>query len=172
MSESTGTRTQQGQEGQAAPLQTPTSPPDWVKNPARAYAEIQAVREEARGYREQSERQALQLIQLAVAAEAAKRGFIDPQDAVSAIDPNQFMQDEQGQMVGIPEALEALAKAKPHWIKTNRPFLSPSSAASRFSATNPAGTGPTLTREALKKMSPQEIQALDWELVKAVLKDS
>lgn len=54
--------------------------------------------------------------------------FVDPDDAVALIDRSGIQIDENGKITGVKEAVEALAKAKPHLIGEGKPGGSPGSA--------------------------------------------
>lgn len=97
---------------------------------------------------------------------AAKARFTDPSDVFGAVDMSKITIADDGKISGIEEAIQALAESKPHWIQ-GEPAKS---TAVKLSATNPGGTGATLTREALSKMSEKEIMALDKEARDAALR--
>ncbi|MCG8401376.1 MAG: hypothetical protein MJA84_07235 [Firmicutes bacterium] len=59
---------------------------------------------------------------------AVQAGFIDPADAVALIDRAGIQVDEQGAVTGAKEAVEALAKTKPHLVGTEKPGGSPGGA--------------------------------------------
>lgn len=53
-------------------------------------------------------------------AEAADIHFTDWEDALSLADFTEVKEDEKGNLVGVKEALEALAKKKPHLLKKSQ----------------------------------------------------
>ena len=57
------------------------------------------------------------LIRSAVLAEAATVGFIDPADAFLFADKAKLAVKDDGTIEGVKEAIEAVAKAKPHLVK-------------------------------------------------------
>lgn len=94
----------------------------------------------------------------AVLTTAARMGVVDPEAAWRLLDANTLKMGEDGQPQGVEEALRELVKAKPYLLG------GPTSAA------NPS-TGrraDRLTREAIEKMTPEEINAR-WDEVQAVL---
>ena len=56
---------------------------------------------------------------------AVQAGFIDPADAVALVDRAGIHVDEQGAVTGAREAVEAMAKIKPHLVGTEKPGASP-----------------------------------------------
>ncbi len=59
---------------------------------------------------------------------AVQAGFVDPADAVALVDRSEVVVDEKGMVTGAKEAIEALAKAKPHLVgQPNRQVGSPGS---------------------------------------------
>lgn len=98
---------------------------------------------------------------------AAKAKFTDPSDVFGAVDKSKITISEDGKTVsGIDEAIQALIELKPHWVQGE----APKPGAPKIPPTNPGGNT-SLTRDALEKMSPQEISNLDWNAVKAALKN-
>lgn len=57
------------------------------------------------------------LVNSEVKALANELGFADWEDALALADVSQVKEDEKGNIVGVKEALEALAKKKPHLLK-------------------------------------------------------
>lgn len=92
------------------------------------------------------------LVAAEIRAAAAKAAAIDPDDIVKLVDTAQVAVDDQGDIVGVDEAVAELLEAKPHLVKQPDP---------RFKV--PADGGATnqrqLTREDLKRMSPSQINA-------------
>lgn len=60
------------------------------------------------------------LIRASVLVKATGR-FIDPTDVVTALASTLELDDETGEVKGLDEALDALAKAKPHWLGKQAP---------------------------------------------------
>ncbi|HBX22664.1 MAG TPA: scaffolding protein [Desulfotomaculum sp.] len=58
---------------------------------------------------------------------AVQAGFVDPADAVALVDKASVQVDDQGNVTGAKEAVETLAKAKPHLVGTGKPGGSPGS---------------------------------------------
>jgi small-conductance mechanosensitive channel len=58
---------------------------------------------------------------------AKDAGFADVTDAVALVDRTSIQVDEQGNVTGAKEAIEALAKAKPHLIGEGKPAGTPGS---------------------------------------------
>lgn len=54
--------------------------------------------------------------------------FVDPGDAVALIDRSGIQIDDSGNVTGVKEAIEVLAKAKPHLVGQGKPGGSPGSA--------------------------------------------
>ncbi len=59
------------------------------------------------------------LLRSEVTAQAVAANFVDPSDAWALIDASKLSIDEDGKVKGAKEAVEALAKAKPHLVKGN-----------------------------------------------------
>lgn len=57
------------------------------------------------------------LIGAEIRTQAAVLGFVDADDALKLIDRSELKVDDKGNVTGVKEALEALAKAKPHLVK-------------------------------------------------------
>lgn len=58
---------------------------------------------------------------------AVQAGFVDPADAVALVDRASIQVDDNGNVTGAKEAIDALAKAKPHLVGTGKPGGSPGS---------------------------------------------
>lgn len=98
-----------------------------------------------------------QALQLAVQAAAQKVGIVDAEVALALV-RNGIEFDGDGVPQGVEAALTALAQAKP-FLKAQ---------ASGGSPTNPPRAGATLTKEAISKMTPDQINA-NWPAVQAAL---
>lgn len=86
-----------------------------------------------------------------IVAAAARMGFADPEDALRLVD--HASED-------LDASLAALAESKPYLLKqAATPAVNP---------TNPA-TGPELTLDAVKKMSPEEINAR-WDDIAGIVR--
>ena len=59
-------------------------------------------------------------IRAEIVSKAALMGFNDPGDAIALLDKSKIDTDENGEITGVEDALQALAKAKPYMLKTNR----------------------------------------------------
>lgn len=59
---------------------------------------------------------------------AVQAGFVDPADAVALVDKTGIAVDDDGNITGAKEAVEALAKAKPHLMGTGKAGGTPGSA--------------------------------------------
>lgn len=97
-----------------------TTPPDTTSQPSPADEKLrkqlaEAQAREARLMQERTEA----LIKSAVVAEASKAGFEHPEDAWGAIDLSEIDHDDDtGETHGVAEQVEALAKARPRWLKS------------------------------------------------------
>lgn len=106
-------------------------------------------------------------VQNAVLAEAARNredraAFIDPEDAVRLADLSSVEIGEDGTVTGVAEAIQALAAAKPHLLR------SPQGAAGAVQrASNPARSA-TLTLEEIQRMTPQQIMQRKDEVTAAL----
>lgn len=92
-------------------------------------------------------------LKAAVISEAAKKNVIDPDVAVALIDKGALEFGEDGSPMNVAELVDALLE--------QRPYLVAASGGSRGNAdlgARSGGTGPQqVTREALARMSPQEV---------------
>ena len=64
------------------------------------------------------------LVRSAVVTAAAKAGFVDPDDAVALVDRGALEISEDGTVVGVDDAIRAIAKGKPYLVRpktTNSP---------------------------------------------------
>lgn len=68
------------------------------------------------------------LINAEIKVFAVQAGFVDPADAVALVDRSGIQVDEQGNVTGAKEAVEKLAKAKPHLVGTGKAGGTPGSA--------------------------------------------
>jgi len=98
-----------------------------------------------------------QALQMAVQAAAQKVGIVDAEVALALV-RGQITFDDKGAPVEVEKAVSALAQAKPYLRAQG----------SGGSATNPARGGQVLTREAIAKMTPEEINR-NWPAVQAAL---
>lgn len=84
----------------------------------KAQAKAAQLEKDLANQREASQKQT---IRHTVEMAAAKMEFYDPADAVALADLSGVEIDDDGKVKGVDEALKALAKAKPHLIKTEQP---------------------------------------------------
>ena len=99
-----------------------------------------------------------QALQLAVQAAAQKVGIVDADVALALVrDGIEF--DANGMPQGVEAAVTELARQKPY-LRVG--------ASGGSNPTNPARGGQTLTREAIAKMTPEEINR-NWDAVQAAL---
>ena len=70
---------------------------------------------------------------------AAQMGFVDPDDAVILADKTEIQVDDSDKVTGAKEAIEALAKNKPHLVGKKKEIGG--------SSVNPGGDGDTTTEE-------------------------
>lgn len=75
---------------------------------------------------------------------AAQSKFVDPEDVVALADRSKIEVDENGTVTGAKEAVEALAKVKPHLVGTGKKN-------EIGAASNPGGDGDTMTEEEIGK---------------------
>ncbi|RKD21138.1 hypothetical protein BEP19_14890 [Ammoniphilus oxalaticus] len=68
--------------------------------------------------KEQEERTFKRLLTAEVKIQANELGFADWEDALALADLKEVKEDDKGNLLGVKEALETLAKNKPHLIKT------------------------------------------------------
>lgn len=73
-------------------------------------------------------------IQRAIISEAAKAGFVDPEEAVQLADLSKVTIDDDDSVTGADEVVAALVAAKPHLLKDTK-------TTPQIGATNPAGPG-------------------------------
>jgi len=112
--------------------------------------------EEARKKAQEAEQRANErLIRAEVKSIAAEMGLVDADAALALMDKSKIAVKEDGTIEGIKEAMEALVAAKP-WLKSSTKQIG--------GGTNPPNLGnqQIFTREQLKKMTPEEINA-NWE---------
>jgi len=99
-----------------------------------------------------------QALQMAVQAAAQKVGIVDAEVALALV-RGQITFDDKGAPVEVEKAVSALAQAKPY-LRAQGSGSNP---------TNPGRqSGATLTREAIERMSPDEINR-NWDAVRAAL---
>lgn len=94
---------------------------------------------------------------MAVHQAASKLGIVDPEVALALIQGG-IEYDDNGKPQGVEQALSSLLESKPYLRASQGPMPG---------ATNP-GRKPQLTREAIERMSREEINAR-WDEVSAVL---
>lgn len=87
---------------------------------------------------------------------AMQAGFVDPADAVALVDRANIQVDEQGNVTGAKEAIDALAKAKPHLLGNGKPGGSPGSAGN---GERQGGSGGNQAGEFGKKMAEKRATA-------------
>jgi hypothetical protein len=76
-----------------------------------------AARQKAEGEKKAAfETANARLLNAEIKIAAASGGFVDPADAVALVDRSGLRVDEQGNVTGVKEAMEKLAKAKPHLL--------------------------------------------------------
>lgn len=92
------------------------------------------------GNKEQAEKTFQRLLRADVKVYAAELGFADFEDAFKLADLSKVKEAESGDLEGVKEALEALAKAKPHLLK-QKP------AGGRVGATIPNGSAGGSSKE-------------------------
>lgn len=104
-----------------------------AKKEADEAAKTELEKEKARAEKAENEKKAAleaantRLINAEIKVFAVQAGFVDPADAVALVDKSGIQVDEQGNVTGAKEAVEALTKAKPHLVGTGRPGGSPGS---------------------------------------------
>lgn len=103
---------------------------------------LQAKLEKAEAERTAALERANERLKRAAILSKASGEFIDADDVVTALAAKLEL-DDNGDVEGLDEALAALKKAKPHWLKTEK-------GAPRLSAGNPANPGQGETREQAK----------------------
>lgn len=114
-------------------------------------------RQQADAQRERQERTTRYEVMLA----AGKVGIVDPEAAYRLLDLKVLEFDDEGNPQNVEAALGDLLKAKPFLAGTPMP--------AGGASTNPAaGRATRLTRDDIKKMSPEEINRR-WDEVQAVL---
>jgi hypothetical protein len=106
------------------------------------------------------------VLELAFYKAASEAGFIKPDHAFVMSDKSKVTIGEDGTISGVSELVIELAQNNPHFLRSEP--VKPG--APKVSATNPGGS-PSLTADALKGMSVQDINALPWDTVKAALKN-
>jgi len=124
----------------------------------RAREQLQTLEKEREQWAQEKRAQGLAL---AVHQAATKLGIVDPEVALALIQ-GKVEYDDKGSPQGVEEALAQLLESKP--------YLKASAQAPTPGATNP-GRKPQLTREAIQRMSREEINAR-WDEVSAVLAQS
>lgn len=105
-----------------------------AKKDADEAAKTELEKEKARAEKaEQEKKDALsaantRLVNAEIKVFAVQAGFVDPADAVALVDRSGIQVDEQGNVTGAKEAVEKLAKAKPHLVGTGKAGGTPGSA--------------------------------------------
>jgi len=102
-----------------------------AKKEADEAAKSELEKEKARAEQAEKEKKAAleaantRLINAEIKVFAAQAGFVDPADAVALVDRSSLEVDDKGNVNGAKEAVDALAKAKPHLVGTGKPGGSP-----------------------------------------------
>lgn len=79
---------------------------------------LQTELEEAQTERQNAVARVMEITtRTAIEREAAKAGFHDPSDAYALLDWDEFEVQDDGTVKGVEDAVEELAKAKPHLVK-------------------------------------------------------
>jgi hypothetical protein len=98
------------------------------------------------------------LLKSAIISAAAKLDFNDPQDAYRLLNTAKLSIEDDGAIKGLEDALLKLAQEKPYLKKQAQVKINP---------TNPT-SGDRLTLDAIKKMTPEQINAR-WDDVQKVM---
>lgn len=105
-----------------------------AKKEADEAAKTELEKEKARAEKaEQEKKDALaaantRLVNAEIKVFAVQVGFVDPADAVALVDRTGIQVDEKGNVSGAKEAVDSLAKAKPHLVGKGKPDGSPGAA--------------------------------------------
>jgi uncharacterized membrane protein YgcG len=94
---------------------------------------------------------------------AVQAGFVDPADAVALVGRAGVQVDEQGNVTGAKEAVEALAKAKPHLVGTGKAGGSPGSAGNGGRQDGGGSDGAEFAANIAKKRAEQNKSAVDHQ---------
>lgn len=129
-------------------------------------AALKTAAEEAVRRAEAAEQQAREIsIRAQLERQAHSKGLVDVDAAVKLLDHGALKIGDDGVVTNAEKALDDLVAAKP-WLKPAAPTTPPAAPG----ATNPpAGTRTTLTRDEVRKMTPEQINA-NWPIVEAALK--
>ena len=98
---------------------------DWDKAQAESQSELEKAN--ARAAKAEEDRLRFEttanerLIRGEVKGEAGAMGFVDPEAAYLLLDRSEVAIGDAGEVTGVKEALEALAKAKPYLVKATTP---------------------------------------------------
>ena len=105
-------------------------------------------------------------LRLAVERSARRAGVVDEDAAFQLLDRSRVEWDETGAPANVETLLEELLRRKP-WLRQPREVPAPA-----VNLTNPAREAPRrLTREAIRRMTPEEINA-NWEAIEAALRET
>jgi len=105
-------------------------------------------------------------IESAVVKEAVGLKIVDPEAAYKLLDHKDLTYDDDGLPTNAKDALEALVATKPYLVGQGG-----SPPPNSGGPTNPQSPKtPVITRESLKQMSPDEINA-NWETISGALKE-
>ncbi len=105
-----------------------------AKKDADAASQTELEKEKAAREKAESDNKAVletankRLVDAEIKVLAKDAGFADVTDAVALIDRTSIQVDDQGNVTGAKEAVEALAKAKPHLLGEGKPGGTPGSA--------------------------------------------
>jgi len=94
---------------------------------------------------------------------AVQAGFVDPADAVALVNRASIQVDEQGNVTGAKEAIDALAKAKPHLVGTGKAGGTPGSAGNGGRQDGGGGDGTEFAANIAKKRAEQNKAAGDHQ---------
>lgn len=94
---------------------------------------------------------------------AVQVGFVDPADAVALVDKTGIAVDDAGNITGAKEAVEALAKAKPHLLGTGKPGGTPGSAGNGNRQDGTPGDDTEFATNLAKKRADQNKAAVDHQ---------
>ena len=99
--------------------------------------------------------------EIKIAAQTA--GFVDPADAVALIDRTSLAIDDAGVVTGAKEAVEALAKAKPHLVGNGKPAGSPGGAGNGSRQTGDGEKDTEFATNLAKKRTEQDKSTSDHQ---------
>jgi len=99
--------------------------------------------------------------EIKLAAQAA--GFVDPADAVALVARTGVAIDENEAITGVKEAVEALAKAKPHLVGTGKPTGTPGSSGNGNRQTGDGEKDTEFATNLAKKRAEQDKSTADHQ---------